>query len=649
MPTELDLTKYEAVSVKTGIHYRNAEIAVRAEADGVKVYDFACSSEAPVENRWIYSEEQDRYFYGTEVLLHGIENVDMGWIGSGNAPFLKDHDRDDQVAVILGASLENRQLFVNGLKFSRSMDAVDIQNDIDDGIRKNVSIGYVILEAVEVQAPRGNSAGVYHVTKWKPYEVSSVSIPAVDSVGFGRSKEQDFDVVLYRLKSENTNNKQGVRVMGLEEKEIGGNQAPAENVIAMREHSAEVERIEAIKGIADVNSGIFPAGGELAARAIAEKVSVKEFFEKRFQPAILEEQKRQATVQIDMTDKDKQRFSVVRLLEAQVCRQLGVKGPDAKFEEEICQEYSEKRGIKAQRDGVILPYQAIPMTSRAAIVSSGTGAGVVQEFHSGEVIEYLRAEAVLGRAGARFISGLVGKFDMAKIGVGATSYWVGEKIETGADVTTSALDLDLLQFAIRTVATNQGITRQMLKQTSIDVEAIVRGELFAAIGDAIDLAGLAGTTVDNAQPTGLMYTTSVGTEALATANTPLWSDIVNMETTVAEANALRGALAYIMHPTNVGLLKQTLKASGVPGFVVDGGMCNGYPVLSSTNAVKATVKENIFGNWNELMVGLWGGIELVVDPFTYSRKGIVSLTAFQECDIQVRHPQSFVYTTNPAA
>lgn len=626
----------ERMEVRTGIQYRSAEMQVRAVEDGGNEYEFYFSSEAPVEGRYMYAEKQDRFVYGTEVLLHGRSNIDISWIGSGNAPFLRDHDMEHQCGVITGVELdeEKRMLKVTGLKFSRGAQGQDLQADIDDGIRKNVSVGYVIEEVIEAVPPQRDTPGVYHVTRWKPYEVSSVSIPADERVGF-RSAEQNFSTVVYRrpLTAQPTNKERDMDPII----ETGGNQKPAPVVV-------ETENIASqIAAQAEAARHLCPKSGELAARAIAEGISPKEFYDKHLAPAIVAEQERQATVQIGMTAKDKQRFSLVKLV-----RHLSGDAVDAKYELEVCDAYCSARGISSQRGGAIIPHEAIPMTSRAAIISSGTGAGVVEEIHSGEVIEYLREQAVLARAGARFISGLVGKYDMAKIGVGTSAYWVGEKNESGDDITTSAMDLDLLQFTLKTVGVNQGITRQMLKQTSTDVEGVVRGDIFASLADAIDLAGLAGSGSSNNQPTGLIGTTGVGTEALGTANSPAWSDVVNMETAVAEAKALRGSLAYIAHPTLIGNMKQTLKASGVPGFVAENGQVNGYGLFSSNNAIASSVKRIIFGNFAELMVGLWGGIEVVADPYTYSRKGIVSITAFQDVDVQLRHPASFVVSTNPA-
>lgn len=640
----IDLEQYEAHTIKTGIHYRNVEMVVREMEDGKNAYEFICSSEEPVEDRWMYDEENTRYVFGTEILLHGPENVNMGWLSSGNAPFLMDHDTCEQVAVILGATLENRVLKVTGLKFSRSDEGVESQQDIDDGIRKNVSIGYVIEQLVEVVAPTNGQDGVYHVTRWTPYEVSSVSIPAVQSVGFGRSKDQNFDTIVYRKKQQEITKQNGEGTMSLEQKNEGGTLAP-DPVVAGREFSPEHDRVEAIRGIAQVNAKIYPAGAEIASRAIAEGKTREEFW-KEYQPALLKESERQATIKIGLTDKDKKRFSLIKLVRALDVTDHEVSMKDAGFEVEVSQEYCSQRGISPSRGGVIIPHEAIQLGQRASITagSPANGAGAQMEIHSGEVIEYLRAESVIAQAGARFLNGLVGKFDMGRIGVGTTSYWVGEVDETGADVTASSMDIDLVQFTIKTIGAWQGITRQMTKQTSLDVESIIRADLFASLGDGIDKAALAGSGSSN-QPTGIAYTSGVGTLAFATAQTPLWTDIVKMETTVAEANALRGSLSYVINPTLMGVLKGTQKGTSL-GFVVEGNETNGFPALRSTNAIKSSTKNIIFGNFNELMVGTWGGLELVVDPYSYSRKGVIGITAFQDIDVQLRHAASFIYTTN---
>lgn len=629
----VNINDLEQIRVKSGIHYRQAEISVRENGEGKEnTYEFTFSSEAPVEGRWMWDEDRERYVYGTEVLLHGEDNVDLSFIGSGRAPFLRDHNWEQQAAVIAGVALDqnSKVLKVTGLKFSRSQNGKDLQADIDDGIRKNVSVGYIIEEVVEIEPPRKGLPGAYHVTKWKPYEVSSVSIPADESVGFRqRSETMDFETVVFRskckTKTKETDMDNG-NVDGAKEKEI---------LVTERESD-----FDKILGVAKLNSERFAEGLNLATEAVEKGEDFKTFMP-RYLSELKAESERQASIKIGLSNKDKKRFSLLN-----VVRQMseGVTVDNLKgLEKEVSDEYVKSRGYDPQHGGFVVPYEAIPV-QRAAILSSTTGAGAVEEIHSGEVIEFLRDEATITRAGARMLTGLVGKFDMARIGVGTTAYWVDEVAEGGDDITTSAMDIDLLQFSPNTLGVDQALTRRMLNQTSLDVESIARQDIFATLADAIDLAGLAGIGSSN-QPTGIMYTTGVNTEEIATEATPLWSDIVNMETAVAEDKALKGALSYIAHPTCVGNMKQTLKASGVSGYIAENGQTNGYTLHSTSNAIKGSVKSIIFGNFNELMVGMWGGIELVVNPYLYAKKGITVLTAFQDVDVQLRHPASFCYNT----
>jgi HK97 family phage major capsid protein len=78
------------------------------------------------------------------------------------------------------------------------------------------------------------------------------------------------------------------------------------------------------------------------------------------------------------------------------------------------------------------------------------------------------------------------------------------------------------------------------------------------------------------------------------------------------------------------------------------GMVNGYRAVVSnqvpSNLTKGTgtnLSAIIFGNWNDLIVGQWGTLDLMVDPYNQSTSGTVRVVALQDVDIAVRHPESF--------
>jgi HK97 family phage major capsid protein len=112
-----------------------------------------------------------------------------------------------------------------------------------------------------------------------------------------------------------------------------------------------------------------------------------------------------------------------------------------------------------------------------------------------------------------------------------------------------------------------------------------------------------------------------------------------METKVAEDNALRGNLAYIMNSSMVGALKTTEKATGTAQFVVEpGGTVNGYRAIVSNQAASG---DAYFGNFDDLLVGFWSGLDILVDPYAGATSGNVRIIAMQTCDVAVRHAVSF--------
>ena len=111
-----------------------------------------------------------------------------------------------------------------------------------------------------------------------------------------------------------------------------------------------------------------------------------------------------------------------------------------------------------------------------------------------------------------------------------------------------------------------------------------------------------------------------------------------METAVRVDNALLGDLAYIVHPTNYGTLKTTEKATNTAQFVAVNDEINGYKVVVSP---QLTANNYVFGNFSDLLIGMFGGLDIVVDPYSNSTSGTVRVVALQSVDTAVRHAVSF--------
>ena len=124
----------------------------------------------------------------------------------------------------------------------------------------------------------------------------------------------------------------------------------------------------------------------------------------------------------------------------------------------------------------------------------------------------------------------------------------------------------------------------------------------------------------------------------------LFRSIVALETYVNQDNALLGNLAYITDAGTYGGLKTTKKDAGSGEFVAGpDGRLNGYNTIVSNQATAGNV---YFGNWADVLIGMWGGLDITVDPYTASTTGTVRIVALQSVDVAVRHAESFAYNND---
>jgi hypothetical protein len=190
-----------------------------------------------------------------------------------------------------------------------------------------------------------------------------------------------------------------------------------------------------------------------------------------------------------------------------------------------------------------------------------------------------------------------------------------------------------------------------LAQTSGDIENWVRQDLIATSAVALDLAALNGSGASN-QPLGVLGQTGIGLITYGTDGAaPTYADFVAMETLINVANIpADGPRSYIITPEVRAFGKRTVKVSGqLMGTIVDpDGTINGYPSFATnqlpkalTRGAKSDCHAGIFGDWSSLMIGEWGGIELIVDPYTQKKQGMISLCSYLMADIAVRYPVAF--------
>lgn len=591
--------------------YREAELLSVDEENRTATFSF--SSEFEV-NRW----------WGVEILDHRPESVRLERINNGGA-FLMDHDRWDQRGVVLDASIADKRGECT-VKLSQSARGEELWLDIKDKIRTQVSVGYQIHEAV-LERIEGDKE-FYRVTDWEPTEISSVSIAADPTVGLGRSNEkQNYLPVNIRL-----NQQEGAPAMDPKELENELDQgqrsdtpAPAPIAAAVRSANQGVAPVpvDASREIARI--GAEYGANDLALRSIGEGHSVEQF-----KTELLNSHKARAAapdaqttmVDIGLTDKQRGDYSIMNVVRALSTGNFEKYAP---FESEVSRAIAEKRGTEAR--GILVPYDVLGagMRQQSAGTAGKGGNLVATELHSEHFIEALRQNSMMAQLGARTLTGLVGDFDMPKQTGTATFNWLGED----ADNTDSDVDFGLVSLRPRTVAGSVAITRRLMLQTSGEVENMIRQELLLGLAEAIDNDGLAT----------ILATGGIGAQVIADAGkVPTWAEIVGLETDVDEANALRGDPAYVMRPSMKGTLKSTVKAAGTAEFIWADNMVNGMRGASTTQMTAAQI---LFGDFSQLMIGLWGAVDLTVDTSTKAKSGGTVLRIFQDADTAVRHAGAF--------
>lgn len=299
------------------------------------------------------------------------------------------------------------------------------------------------------------------------------------------------------------------------------------------------------------------------------------------------------------------------------------------------------KAIGVTTRGLRIPH-SLPMGMGAEkrVTDTTAGAGALKTVVSDSFIDVLRARLVLRQAGGRVIPGLVGSFKMPKKTSTAAGAWVGESTAaTPANQAWSAVT-----FAPKNVCAGTVISRDLLHQTSLDMEMIARDDLLQALATAIDKAGFHGTGSAN-QPQGIAANSSCPTVAIGTHGGAMtWEKLIELQTTVFGANA--DALRYVTSPVGWGHLLTTVKVSGQPTYLAENGLAGGLPVLRSTQISKTLTKGDAVGtctalfcgDFSDCMVGLWGSIDLIVDPLT--SKPDVAIDAYQTADIEFRHPEA---------
>ena len=598
-----------------------------------EVVEFKTNDEERTLSFPFSSEKGVTRYFGNEILEHTRESVDLSRLKDG-APLLWNHDSDKVLGVVRGASIKNKRGYAD-VEFSRNEFATQVWDDISRGILRNVSVGYQIKDLEQ----RGED---YVATNWEPYEVSIVSIPADNSVGVGRS----LDELVTATQEQPIMSEERSNVSSKASTDAPSTSTPVDMTTTPKEtlevRSEAVDHSKAIKSERSRIQEILTVAAKYNLESLGEQYIKEERSVADFNAAVLQNWKPEPTqpkadeADIGLSDKEVRGYSFMRAIRFKSDPNNAAFRRDAAFEIECSAAAEKKFGRSAQNGGLMVPSDVL----RRDLKATANGANVVETvLDSGSFIDMLRNQSVLDRAGASVLTGLSGNVQIPRQTGGASTYWISPE---GASVTKSDQTLDQVALTPRTLGARTEYTRQFMLQSSIEAENFVRNDLSRGIALEVDRAGLYGTGLAG-QPLGIHNVPGISTQAFAAAvaaGGPTFSEVVNMESTMAGDNALMGSPCYIGNAAMLGALKVKAKDAGSGLFLLDGNTLNGYATYRSQQVEAGDL---IFGNFSDLIIGYWGpAIELTVDPYSLSDTGSTRVVAFVSVDMVVRHPESFV-------
>ncbi|HCK1073435.1 TPA: phage major capsid protein [Escherichia coli] len=567
-----------------------------------------------------------------EILLCSPENVDLSHLNDG-APVLVEHDAMRQVGIVENARVDMDKVCRATVRFSALGTANTIFGMIVEGIRPKVSVGYNILDYYL----DGNDL---IVSKWQPYEVSSVSTPADNSVGVGRSLNSNDEITLEDQHQMEPEQKEELvpEVEIIEEAPVEEVQPEVieEPVVVESEESVEVveepEVIEEVQeevqpelveersiAVTDIQESI---NKEVEANRIRELQSISSVLGVSTEEAIkngvsVEDFKRSLNTDNKSIDKDIKKMEKKSLINEGLRSLKGEAHDLESFEKGA-------RGYNADLNAMV--------RSTADTTSTVTAAGLVKEELADSYIRQLLAQTVLGQLPVTVFGGLAGRgnFSIPRakgMNPAAKFYNEDEAVSDGFET------FDKITLKPRMFAAGIKITKAMLLSNAA-TERYVTDELLRQCSNGLESAVFA------------QIATTVPVKQTAVAGQVSEADVQAAIEAISAKNVDINRCVAIVHPSMLAKLRQTAVLNNtaavamVAGHRYDMWLNDEVRVIESTFVAADTIligdfSELIFANWNE-------GQELDFDDTTYRAAQTIAIRSFQYLDVAIAHEEAFV-------
>jgi HK97 family phage major capsid protein/HK97 family phage prohead protease len=543
------------------------------------------------------------------------------------ANLLVNHDPNDVIGVVDSVTVDEGDGLARAVvRFGKSARAEEIYQDVKDGIRRSVSVGYVVHTFEEVKGQ--GQTKVYRATDWQPYEISIVSIPADISVGVGRS---DDTPTLDPEPQPDIQTKAHPQITITKEE--------PKMTEALTQHDPQAR----INGIYEMKNAFSGYVTEKDVETAIRSGHTVEQFKDTIMAKMSTKHTDTSSLHIGMTQKEVRNFSLVRLIQAKLTGDWSQAG----LEREAVAAAAKRTGKPVSEGGFFVPFDIFRRDFNVGTASEA-GNLVATDTRYDLFTDVLRNNLVMGSLGIRFLTGLSGNIDIPRKTVASS---IGNVTEVQAATETQPTTAKLSLTPRRKSAFVE-YSKQAILQSGISIEAMLRDDLLQSLAVTIENECINGSGTAPAMR-GIRNTSGVGSVVGGTNGANFaWTHVIGLESAVANANAEPdGTAGYLINTKTRGTAKGTQKATNLQ-FLWDGGAqpLNDYRVAVSNNVPSNLTKGSsngvcssvIFSSmWDMAVLALFDSPEITIDPYTLATNGQVRITINQYADFGIRQAAAF--------
>ncbi|MCE2417775.1 phage major capsid protein [Escherichia coli] len=637
-------------------------------------FEIAFSSTQPYQ-RQFWDEQNQEMVVLDEILVHTPEAVDLSRLNN-NAPLLFNHNFDNHLGVVCDARIDADNVGRALVKFSKHGTlANDVRNKVIEGTMEKISVGYDIKE-YHIDYTKGQLI----VTKWAPYELSFVTVPADDTVGLNRS----LNTITVNLEAKRDMTKEQIEEIKEEQEPAQVEETPVEENKEPEVEETQERQVEENKedeNLEDGKDAEHPESVDDDSSTVRETEEVKE-------------EREAAPVEEEKTEEVAERSEEDELEIREIARELNINEDDEEFKralankeitpeafrtkalnnitnaqrnneqinkEQIMEktfdlnnvirslvdgdvlganeaEYSAmaagaamQRGRAARGGSVFVPAAALRAASEGntkATLTAVTDEKLLTESY----IEMLLPQSVLGRLGVTVLSGLTSPIAVPKMTASSVEAF-GFVDENGAAPESHA-EFSNVKMAPKTFAGGNPISRQSIK-TVPGIATLITDHINKAVRIKLEQLILSDKANDRG-PAGLVkQLVDAGRVTKKAAFS--YKDFLKEIAALTDAGVPAQAIKFAMSGATAAELESTLKDNGVSGYIIENGKLAGYEVVTS-GVIPAD--HIVLGAFDGITIGEWGGLELDMDDTTYRAQSAIVPRIWVDLDYVVTQPEA---------